>query len=76
MNTDPSNQLLLMLGEMRGDIKAILASQQDQAADIKALDGRVEKLENWKSWVLGAAAAVGALGSYVFQLIKGGLHGG
>jgi hypothetical protein len=69
------NQLLLMLGEMRGDVKSILNSLQVQRTDIDSLDNRVTSLENWKAWIFGAAAAVGALSSYVFQLIKGGFNG-
>ena len=36
----------------------------------KDINGRLRSLENWRAWVLGAAAAASAIATWVWQLTR------
>lgn len=39
--------------------------------DVDELEARIEKLERWRSWALGAAAGIGALLAWFGELLSG-----
>jgi hypothetical protein len=62
------NSLMLWLGEMKGDVKAILANQQstNQRVDkvetrIDGLDSRVKDTEMYRAKILGACIVISAI---------------
>ena len=69
--TADDTRLLVLFGEMRGDLKSVLRQQEDMGKrlaayedavtkEIDALDARVGKLEGIKLRVAGFATALGA----------------
>lgn len=36
---------------------------------IEAQNGRIRKLENWRSWIAGAVAAVSVIGGWLFYKV-------
>ena len=63
------NRIYLLLGELRGDVKAILASRSETKADVEDLDKRVAVLEKSRHIMLGGAAAIGAVVTPAIQYI-------
>lgn len=73
---DNSNEnILLLLGKLDGKMDSFLKQQSTHESDIKELNTRVSRLENYKQWLLGAwavvAAGVGVATAYVLNLMKG-----
>ena len=86
--THPSPQeasVLLILGELRGDVKSVLLHQRETAARINALEdttdqrfvkieARVKVLEDFKTRVaylaIGVGAASGFLGPFAPVMLK------
>ncbi len=56
MNMDMDNQVLMMLGEIRGEL-----------VEIRKLSERVGKLEQWQAWLKGGWAAIMAAVAYLFR---------
>ncbi len=52
---DMNDQHLLLLGEIKGDVKGLLASSQDQAEALKSMDQRLRTVEQ-KAAVTGAVS--------------------
>lgn len=67
------NQIMVALGRLEGKVESLLSMQRTHAEDIDKLDKRVRDLEHSKSWLMGAAAIIGAGASVVVSLIKGNL---
>jgi len=66
------DSILITLGELKGKMDAVLAGQQSLGQKIDEHDKRIGKLENSKSWVIGAAAVIsGAIGMAI-KVIGGG----
>jgi hypothetical protein len=63
------HDLLLAIGRLEGKVDSILATMRQHGEEIERLDNRVRKLEQSKSWMLGAAAVVGAVSSLFFRYI-------
>lgn len=65
------------LGERVARLEAVLPEIRDELREMrKMLSGRLDEheqritsLERWRSWVLGAAATVGAAASYLWRWI-------
>lgn len=55
---------------VRGLAETVTQLRADISADYKPLAARVAKLENWRAWTLGAAAAIGAVVSYAIDIVK------
>ncbi len=65
------NQIMVALGRLEGKVESLLSMQRTHAEDIDKLDKRVRDLEHSKSWLMGAAAIVGAGASMLVSFIKG-----
>lgn len=67
------NTELILLGRIDGKLDALIASHDRLQDDLNALEDRVSKLERAKTWVLGAAAGLGALVSFTTKyFLEGG----
>jgi hypothetical protein len=64
------DNLHLIVGRVEGKIDSLLAAvtRQDERHD--ALSKRVSSLERWRSYTLGASAAIGAIISVVLHFLK------
>lgn len=63
-----NDSILMVLGELKGKLDAVLAGQISLDKRIEQQEGRINKLENSKAWVLGAAAAVSTLIGYLMKV--------
>ena len=59
------NQILLALGRLEGKVDAMLTRQKYHDEELERQDQRLRKLEQGRSWILGAAAVVGAICSFI-----------
>ena len=66
------NEILIALGRLEGKVDALIARQALLDQEIEKLDHRLRSLEQSKSWVVGAAAAGGAILSMSVQWIMKG----
>ena len=57
----PDNQILLALGRLEGKVDAMLSRQKYHDEELDRQDQRLRKLEQGRSWMLGAAAVVGSV---------------
>ena len=62
--SDLNDQVLLMLGRLEGKVDALIMNHTAQEARIGQHEGRLGRLEQSRSYALGAAAAVGAIVSF------------
>ena len=65
------NQIMVALGRLEGKVESLLSMQRTHAEDIEKLDKRIRDLEHSKSWLMGAAAIIGAGASMLVSLFKG-----
>jgi hypothetical protein len=63
------DDLLLAIGRLEGKVDSILATMNRHGEELERLDHRIRRLEQSKSWMLGAAAVVGAVSSFFFKFI-------
>jgi hypothetical protein len=68
--------LFLHLGRLEGKVDAILSNQTEQKKRIESIEVRVSKLENYKSYLIGISATIGALVTWLIDFIKGGHYAG
>ena len=61
--------LLLAIGRLEGKVDSILATMRQHGEESERIDNRGRKREQAKAWMLGAAAAVGAVSSYFFRFL-------
>lgn len=77
MNTPSQSDLDLArtIGKIEGTLESLVRSVADLRGEIaeqhKPLAARVAKLEQWKAWTLGAAAAAGSVASVIAPKIAG-----
>tara|TARA_Y100001973_G_C5205554_1_gene341260 strand:- start:3330 stop:3542 length:213 start_codon:yes stop_codon:yes gene_type:complete len=69
---ESSNEILLALGRLEGKVDSLVARQKVIDDELDKHESRLRSLEQGKSWMLGAAAAVGALVSYLFKGFSNG----
>tara|TARA_R100001224_G_C4026230_1_gene151082 strand:- start:2106 stop:2318 length:213 start_codon:yes stop_codon:yes gene_type:complete len=69
---EPSNEILLALGRLEGKVDSLVARQKVVDDELDKHESRLRSLEQGKSWMLGAAAVVGALVSYLFKGFSNG----
>jgi hypothetical protein len=62
-----SDDLMLAIGRLEGKVDSVLATMNRHGEELQRLDQRIRKLEQSKSWMLGAAAVVGAVSSLFFN---------
>ena len=67
------NKIMVALGRLEGKVELLLSLQRGHDEDIDKLDQRVRSLEHSKSWLMGAAAIIGAGASMLVSMIKGNL---
>lgn len=73
--TTRDDNILLMLGEMRADLRAILVSNEIARLDRRDLTKRVSALEKGRATIIGAAAVIGSLASFVVPpIVKNFFH--
>ena len=65
-----NEELLLALGRLEGKVDSLITSLAVHAEELNRLDLRVRNLEQSRSWMLGAAAVIGAAASFLFQFLK------
>lgn len=58
------DDLLLAIGRLEGKVDSILATMTHHGEELDQLDHRLRRLEQSKSWMLGAAAVAGAISSF------------
>lgn len=64
-----SNEVLLTLGRLEGKVDALIAQQVRTQEDIDLLDTRIRALEGSKALMFGACTGIGAVASYLVNLI-------
>ena len=67
-----SKDILLALGRLEGKVESLIAMQRSAQEHIESLDKRIRNLELGRSYVMGAAAALGAIVSFVVTWITKG----
>jgi hypothetical protein len=64
--------IFLHLGRLEGKVDAILANQTLMAKQLDHHDQRLGKLENYKAYLIGVSATVGAGMSWLMNTLRGG----
>ena len=66
---DSDNQILIALGRLEGKVDALISRQAVHDEELQRHDVRLRNLEQGRSWLLGAAAVIGALVSVISNKI-------
>ena len=61
--------ILLALGRLEGKVESLIAMQRSTDDQVNGLDRRIRALELGKSWLMGAAAAIGAATSALISWV-------
>ena len=64
-----NEELLLALGRLEGKVDSLIATQRAQDDTLGHHDKRIRNLENSRSIMLGGAAVIGALSSYLLKMV-------
>ena len=64
-----NEELLLALGRLEGKADSLITSLAVHDEELQRLENRIRHLENSRSWMLGAAAVIGAVASFLLQFI-------
>lgn len=75
MATPLDNEILIALGRLEGKMDSLITRQAIHDEELGRHDKRIRQLEQSKSWVLGAAAAMAGLVSLLINFF-GGKFGG
>ena len=67
-----NEELMLALGRLEGKVDSLITRQALLDQEMDKFDQRIRSIENSRSWLVGAAAVCGAVGSFLFQLITEG----
>tara|TARA_R100001440_G_scaffold45164_1_gene64894 strand:+ start:532 stop:741 length:210 start_codon:yes stop_codon:yes gene_type:complete len=62
---DSDNQILVALGRLEGKVDALISRQAVHDEELQRHDVRLRNLEQGRSWLLGAAAVIGAAVSFL-----------
>lgn len=65
-----NEEILLAIGRLEGKMDALITRQAVHDEELERMEKRVRHLENSRSWLMGASAAVGASVSLLFQWLK------
>jgi len=65
-----NEELLLALGRLEGKVDSLITRQAVHDEQLERIDIRVRTLENSRSWLMGASAAIGASVSMLFQWLR------
>ena len=69
---EESRDKLLALARLEGKVESLIAMQRSAQEHIEGLDRRVRHLEMGRSYLMGAAAAIGALVSFLVSWLSKG----
>lgn len=64
-----SKDILLALGRLEGKVESLISMQHATQEHIDSLDRRIRHLEMGRSYLMGAAAAIGAFTSFIVSWI-------
>jgi hypothetical protein len=71
MTSQHHDELFLAIGRLEGKVDSLIVMQQNQSEQIKDHDHRLRSLEHSRGYMLGWAAAIGAMFSFAANyLIK------
>ena len=65
-----NEEILVALGRLEGKVDALITRQSLVDEELSRQEKRIRTLEQSKSWVLGAAAMVGAAVSLLVKFLK------
>ena len=65
-----NEELLLALGRLEGKVDSLITRQAVHDEQLGRMDKRLRNLENSRSWLMGASAAIGASVSMLFQWLR------
>ena len=65
-----NDELLLALGRLEGKVDALMTRQAVHDEELERMETRLRTLENSRSWLMGASAAIGASFALLFQWLK------
>ena len=65
-----NEELLLALRRLEGKVDSLITSLAVHDEELQRLENRIRHLENSRSWMLGAAAVIGAVASFLLQFIN------
>lgn len=66
-----NEELLLALGRLEGKMDALITRQAVHDEELERMDVRLRNLEQSRSWLMGASAAIGASFALLVQWLKG-----
>jgi len=66
---EDTKNILIALGRLEGKVESLISTQQHHNEELGRLDKRMRTLEQGKSALMGAAAAVGGLASFAVSWI-------
>jgi hypothetical protein len=69
---EESRDILLALGRLEGKVESLITMQRSAQEHIEGLDRRVRQLETGRSYLIGAAAAIGAFVSFIVSWVSKG----
>ena len=69
------NEILIALGRLEGKVDSLITRQAIHDEELNRHDTRLRHLEQSRSWLLGATAAMAAIVSIVINYIGGKLGG-
>ncbi len=67
--SESDNKLYLLLGEIRGDIKSLIQSNQDQSQRLDQHSARLTTLERFQWKLMGGATAVSIVVGYAIKIL-------
>lgn len=67
MEPNARDNLFSSLGRMEGMMNSLVSQHNELARLITDNTGRISKLENYKSWLMGAAVTAGVVSSFIFK---------
>ena len=67
-----NDELMLALGRLEGKVDSLISRQTVVDEEMRKFDTRLRSVEQSRSWLVGAAASIGALASLAMQWITKG----
>tara|TARA_R100001510_G_C7467096_1_gene85027 strand:+ start:274 stop:480 length:207 start_codon:yes stop_codon:yes gene_type:complete len=65
-----NEEVLIALGRLEGKVDSLITRQALVDEELSRQEARIRKLEQSKSWLIGAAAVVGAVASFLTKFIN------
>ena len=67
---EPNNEILLALGRLEGKVDSLISRQKLVDEELDRHESRLRNLEQSRSWLLGAAAVVGAVAAFLVEKVN------